>query len=286
VHNGNEWQNFAPLRLRFFFIPLHLNMPLIMRFAYRSIALLIIIGGFLTSCNRRAQFLYMNNAGAEVLKTQIPSPYLLKPGDVLYVQILTQNQNISNLFNNRGFTSTTASSMFTSEASYYLYGYSINDTGAIHLPIIGKISVSNQTLEQARETIQKEVEKYLNDGLAVVKLLSYKVTVLGEVKRPGIYTNFKDNLTLFEALGMAGDLGDYAERSSVRVIRQTPEGLKTIRINLHDKDILASEAYYLLPNDMVIVEPRNGKVFSMNSPNISIFLSIISTTLLLLRYFQ
>jgi polysaccharide export outer membrane protein len=257
-----------------------------MRFAYRSIALLIIIGGFLTSCNRRAQFLYMNNAGAEVLKTQIPSPYLLKPGDVLYVQILTQNQNISNLFNNRGFTSTTASSMFTSEASYYLYGYSINDTGAIHLPIIGKISVSNQTLEQARETIQKEVEKYLNDGLAVVKLLSYKVTVLGEVKRPGIYTNFKDNLTLFEALGMAGDLGDYAERSSVRVIRQTPEGLKTIRINLHDKDILASEAYYLLPNDMVIVEPRNGKVFSMNSPNISIFLSIISTTLLLLRYFQ
>ena len=123
----------------------------------------------------------------------------------------------------------------------------------------------------------------MTDGLAVVKLLSYKITVLGEVKRPGVYTNFKDNLTLFEAIGLAGDFTDFGERSNVLVVRQTPDGLVTYRVNLHDKAIVASEAYHLLPNDMVIVEPRKGKIAALNTPNISIVLSTISTLALVLN---
>ncbi|MHC1703435.1 MAG: polysaccharide biosynthesis/export family protein [Tenuifilaceae bacterium] len=252
----------------------------------RSFFLLTILVVVLSSCNRRAQLLYMNNIGYENLITQPVSPYLLKPGDVLYVQILTQDPNVSNLFNNRGFSGGAATNIFSSEVSYYLYGYSLSDSGQIHLPVLGKLIVGGLTIDQARERIQNETQKYLTDGLAVVKLLSYKVTVLGEVKRPGSFTNFKDNLSIFEAIAMAGDLADYGERSTVMVVRQTPDGVKSFRVNLHDKSIINSEAYYLLPNDMIIVEPRKGKIFSMNSPNISMYISILTTTLLLINYFK
>ena len=239
----------------------------------------------LSSCNRKAQLLYVNNIGNENLKTQAIPIYTLKPGDVLYIQILTQDPNISNLFNNKGIGSAaSATNMFMNDASQYLYGYSVSDSGYVQLPVLGNIKVSGLSINQATESIQKSTSKYLTDGIAVVKLLSYKITVLGEVKRPGVFTNFKDNLTIFEGLGFAGDLTDYAERTNVLLMRQTPDGVKTIRLNLQDKNILFSEAYYLVPNDMVVVEPRKGKLFSMNQPNVSLYLSIISTTLLLMNF--
>jgi len=239
-----------------------------------------------SSCNKRAQLLYVNGIGNEKLNTQNPSPYTLKSGDVLYVQILTQDPNVSNLFNNRGFSGASATNLFSSDASFYLYGYSVNDSGAIRLPVFGKIPVGGLTIQQAQDLIQTETDKQLNDGLAVVKLLNYKITVLGEVNRPGVYTNFKDNISIFEGLAMAGDLTVYAERNKIILVRQTNDGVKTIRVNLQDKNIINSEAFYLVPNDMIIAEPRKGKIFSMNSPNISIYLSIISTTLLLLNVFK
>ena len=109
---------------------------------------------------------------------------------------------------------------------------------------------------------------------------------MGEVKSPGVKTNLKDNLTIFEGLGLAGDLTDYAQRTNVLLMRQTPDGVKSVRVNLQDKNLLFSEAYYLVPNDILVVEPRKGKLFSMNSPNISIYLSIITTTLLMINYLK
>jgi len=248
--------------------------------------LLLIVAAilFLSSCNKRAQLLYINNIANENLKTPKIPEYTLKPGDVLYVQIITQDPNVSNLFNNKGLGNSIQSNMFTNEATTYLYGYSISDSGYIHLPVLGKIHIENQTIESCRNLIQQQTEKYLKDGIAVVKLLSYKVTVLGEVKKPGVYTNLKDNLTIFEGLGLAGDLTDYGQRDNVLLLRQTNDGVKTIRVNLQDKNLLFSEAYYLVPNDILVVEPRKGKLFSMNSPNIAIYLSIVSTTLLLINY--
>lgn len=240
----------------------------------------------LASCNKRTQMLYISNISNETLKTPKIPDYTLKPGDVLYIQIITQDPTVSSLFNNRGMGNAMQTTMFGSESANYLYGYSVSDSGTIQLPVFGKLKLSDLTINQSRNLIQQETEKYLKDGIAVVKLLSYKVTILGEVKSPGVKTNLKDNLTIFEGIGLAGDLTDFAERTNVLLMRQTPEGVKTIRVNLQDKNILFSEAFYLVPNDMLVVEPRKGKLFTMNSPNISIYLSIISTTLLLFNYIR
>lgn len=245
---------------------------------------LILLVVLLSSCNKRAQLLYINNINNENLKTPNIPQYKLKSGDLLYIQIITQDPTISSLFNNRGLGGVTQASMFNGESANYLFGYSISDSGYIQLPVLGKMKLVDLTIDQSREVIQKQTEKFLSDGIAVVKLLSFKVTILGEVKHPGVFTNLKDNLTIFEGLGLAGDLSDYALRTNVLLMRQTPDGVKTIRVNLQDKNILFSEAYYLVPNDILLVEPRKGKLFNMNAPNIAVSLSIITTTLLLINF--
>jgi polysaccharide export outer membrane protein len=110
------------------------------------------------------------------------------------------------------------------------------------------------------------------------------VTVLGEVSRPGSYTNFNNQLTVLEAIGMAGNVTDFGNRTRVMVVRPTPEGTKTYRINLQDKDLLTSDAYFLLPNDIVIVEPMKIKPFQVNIPTMALFLSGISTLILVISF--
>jgi polysaccharide export outer membrane protein len=114
--------------------------------------------------------------------------------------------------------------------------------------------------------------------------------VIGEVRSPATYVNYNNYLTVLEAIGRAGGVGDFGNRDRVLVVRATERGTKTFRLNLQDKKILASEAYFLLPNDVVIVEPMRQKIFNLNLPTIAFFmsttLSAITTTLLLINYFE
>jgi polysaccharide export outer membrane protein len=249
-----------------------INIPII-------ILLLLVV---FSSCNRKAQLTYMNNIGAENLNIKPAISYLLKPGDLLYVQIQTQDEKISKYFNNQSSNNTT---QLQNEASQFLFGYSVSDSGLIQLPMLWHLKVGGLTINQTRELIQNETNKFLNDGIALVKLLSYRITVLGEVKSPGIKTNSKDYLTIFEGLALAGDFTDFANRSNVLLVRQTPEGVKSTRIDLHDKNIIFSDYYYLLPNDMLFIEPRKGKVLNLNAPNVNFWVSLLTTTLVIISFF-
>ncbi|QKG78795.1 polysaccharide biosynthesis/export family protein [Tenuifilum thalassicum] len=247
---------------------------------------LIIIATLIASvsCNRKAQLVYLNDVTNETLGAIKAPVYLIKPGDVLSIQIYTQDPNISQLFNLANTQNTNAS--YNTEISSYISGFSVNDSGQVNLPVIGKVKISELSVRDAQESIQQAANKYLKDALVVVKLLSFRVTVLGEVKLPGTYTNYKDNLNIFEAIGMAGDLTDFGERSNVLVLRNTPQGVKTFRMNLQDKNIVTSEGFFLQPNDTVIVEPRKGKVMALNTPNIQLILSTLTTVLLFLNFLK
>jgi polysaccharide export outer membrane protein len=99
------------------------------------------------------------------------------------------------------------------------------------------------------------------------------------VKAPGTYVNNSDFLTVFEAIGRAGGLDDFGDRSKLFVIRTVDKETKTYNLNLQDKKILSSTGYFLLPNDIVIVQPRGQKIFTMNLPTISFILTTVSSTL-------
>jgi len=243
------------------------------------------------SCTSQKELTYLNNL--DTLKVQQFFPmerpdYKIQKQDILYVDIFTMNREMNELLNASAQRS--SSNLYRDPSSIYVFGYTVSDSGFISLPMLGDIFVYGQTVEQIKHNIQQHANKYLKDATINVKLLTFKFTVIGEVNNPGTYTNFNNQLTVLEAISMGGDITDYGNRKNVLVLRPTKEGTFTFRIDLQDKGLLQSEGYYLLPNDIVIVEPIESKPFSLNLPTyafiITTLFSTISTTLVLITFFN
>jgi polysaccharide biosynthesis/export protein len=253
---------------------------------------LILIFVMLSGCTSQQKLAYLNNlsetGGEELFTMEIPD-YKLQPRDILYITIkaMTPDGTI------KDFLTPIQSSQYISsgqgESGGYLYGFEINSEGNIILPVVGEIKVVDFTLEETRKILQVKTEEVFKDATIECKLLSFKFTVIGEVRAPGSYVNYNNYLTVLEAIGRAGGIGDYGRRDKVLVVRPTDNGTRTFNLNLQDKNLLASEAYFLLPNDVIIVEPLNQKIFNLNLPTIAFVittvLSTITTTLLLIDYF-
>ena len=215
--------------------------------------------------------------------------YRVKYRDVLYVDVktLTPEGKIENaLQQNIMMTSSYAQG----ESSAYLMGYNIDMEGNILLPVIGEINVAGQTLPEIRNTVQQEVDSVLNHAYVDVKLLGYKFTVMGEARNPGTFVNYNDYMTVLDAVGRAGGVSDFGHRDRILVVRSNPEGSKTYRLDLKDKNLLSSEAYFMQPNDVIIIEPLSQKIFYQNLPTLTFIITtitgVLTTTLLLIDYFN
>ncbi|MFZ5940812.1 MAG: polysaccharide biosynthesis/export family protein [Bacteroidota bacterium] len=246
---------------------------------------------FFTSCATHQQLTYLQDIDESGTENFFPldrPDYRIQYQDILYIRFYTLNAEINEMLNGSNQVSTTQ--LFNNEAGYYINGYNVNDSGYVTVPIIGDIQVTGMTLDEARKEIQKKAAVYLKDATVIVKLLSFKFSVIGEVNRPGTYRNLNNQLTVLEAISMAGDITDYGDRSRVLVLRPADNGTRTYRIDLKSKDLLSSEAFFLLPNDLVIVEPVDQKILQLNLPTISLmvtaFFSTVSMTLLILNYLK
>ena len=242
------------------------------------------------SCSTTEQLTYLKDideAGPESFFPLEKPEYRIQKQDILYVRFITLNEEMNSILNMETGRQTTQ--MFQNETSLFINGYTVNEEGNISIPIVGKVNVVGKTIDEATAEIEARSAEYLKDAALVVKLLSFKFSVLGEVTRPGTFRNFNNQLTVLEAIAMAGDITDHGDRERILVLRPTKEGTKTYRINLKKKDVLASEAFFLLPNDIVIVEALESKIFKLNIPTYSFVLttmfSTISTTLLIIRFF-
>jgi len=260
-----------------------------MKTILRNILLISVIG---SSCTSQQKLAYLNNlpetGGEEIFTMDIPD-YKIQHRDILYITIkaMTPDGSITDFLSTMRGTGT--SSYAQSEAGQYLYGYDVSSSGDILLPVLGTLRVAESTLEEARAIIQDATNKHFNNATVECKLLSYKFTVIGEVKAPGTYINYNNYLTVLEAIGRAGGVNDYGRRDKLLVVRPIAGGTKTYTLNLQDKAILSSEAYFLLPNDVVIVEPEAKKIFNLNLPTFSFIIttatSLLTSTLLLINYF-
>ena len=216
--------------------------------------------------------------------------YKIQNRDILYITAKTMNPdgNIVDIL--KGPEAVSGISLMESESSVFLNGYDVKPDGNIILPLIGTIHVEGKTLEEIRGALQEEFNKKYKNAVAECKILSFKFTVIGEVNLPGTYVNYNNYLTVLEAIGRAHGIGDYGDRHKIIVVRPFERGSKTYTLNLQDKKILTSEAYFLLPNDVVIVQPKGQKIFNMNLPTISFIIgtvtSTVTMTLLLIYYFK
>jgi len=254
---------------------------------------IIIISITAFSCTSQKDLAYLTNlpetGGEQFFPTDIPD-YKIQHRDILYITIkaMTPDGTIQDFLATSGGRTGT-SYYASSEAGQYLYGYDVSQEGEILIPVLGTIKVGGSTLEEARKIVQDVTDRHFNNATVECKLLSFKFTVIGEVRAPGTYINYNNYLTALEAVGRAGGIGDYGRRDQLLVVRPVEGGTKTYTLNLQDKAILSNEAYFLLPNDVVIVQPQDKKIFNLNFPTFSAILasatSILSTTLLLINYF-
>jgi len=156
--------------------------------------------------------------------------------------------------------------------------YIVDRDGYINYPVIGRISLAGSTISQATEQIRNSVSNYIKDPVINLKIMSFKVTVLGEVMRPGVVPVTQGRISILDAIGATGDLTIFGDRKNVLLVRENDNGkLNCIRFDLTSSDIFASPYYYLQQNDKIIVESNKTKQLeSKYSPANNYKLSIFS----------
>lgn len=238
--------------------------------------LIMIIVVAVSSCYSKKELVYLQNKEfSSLYPTQIKNrrpEYKIQPNDVLHVNIQNPDTETYSFFN---IGNQEMGPRGGSEAVLYLIGHSVNQEGNISIPLLGNIKVANLTLEEATNMIQNEVDKYLKNSSVSVKLVSFKVSVLGEVKSPGYYYVFNAQCTVLEALGLAGDMTASGNRKDVKLVRQTENGVEVILLDLTSADLMNSKYYYMLPNDVLYVEPTREQVSRLNFQPIGIGLSAL-----------
>ncbi len=206
--------------------------------------------------------------------------YRVHKGDNLYIKVNTLEDK------NNYFDDPSGTGNYYTESAIYLNSYTVNDSGYVEFPLIGKVMVDNLTIVEIQKELQELVNEYIKNTVVIVKLANFRISMLGEFKNPGKYVVYQDKINLFEAIAMAGDMTDFARRNQLLLIRQSESGQKTRRLNLNDYSIMESEYFYLMPNDIVYVEPLKGKQFAFSEFPYVLILTTITTTLLFLDYFN
>lgn len=252
--------------------------------------LTVVSVALLFSCQNSKDLIYMKNTTNNEIIPSLPdsiTEYAVKPGDILYVSIKSMNADVNALFNpEEGMSQQTYSSYqkFITPQGAYLYGYEVNKDGNLRLPMLGLIPVEGNTQTEIEAIVQQRADKYLKDAIVKVKLLNYMVTVIGEVKNPGVYYNYNNKFTLLSVLSMANGNTDFTNIKRVTIIRPQENGEKVIKLDLSNKDSWMSNAFYLYPNDYVLVEPAKSKNIELNSRTFSIAFSSISIMIAVLGF--
>ncbi len=235
-----------------------------------------------SSCSTPLQeLIYLNGLEAGVTYEHGPQPeeYKIQPNDQLFIQVISDdpsNAAFLNLINSQS-----SYGSYSSSNSFELITYLVDEEGQINYPQLGNLNVGGKTTSEVHDMIQEEVDKYLESAAVFVKLVNRTVTVLGEVKSPGQKTMVKNQLTIFEALGSAGDITDYGNRQDVKIIRELTEGKHVEELDLTDPDLIYSPYYYILPHDIVYVEHKT-KVYGAKNLSYSVPFSISASLISIL----
>ncbi len=237
--------------------------------------------GLSSSCvtQRKVEYLQdMNNNVKAFNEAEFPD-YKLKSNDELLIQVNSLDEAATSVFTKGMEQAYNVGIIQPYGAS--LMSHSIDKDGFLLLPVIGKILVKDKTLSEVSVILKDSLNYILNQPVVSVKLVNRYVSVLGEVNNAGHFPFSQDKLSIYDAIGLAGDISDYGNRSSVILIRN--ENGENIRINLNltSSDILTSGYYNLRPNDILYVKPLREKFWGMRQFPFSIVLSAITTGLLI-----
>lgn len=250
----------------------------------QKIILFIVISFSFESCSGSKDLSYMKDIDkSEMNSTVLNKGSQIQVGDQLGIWISAQdmdavapfNQNIIGI-NNAQF-SQPSSNIQQSQMGGQIPTYLVQTNGTIRFPIIGELYAIGLTVEEFQQNLTQKMEKYIKNPSVQVRILNYKITILGEVNQPGTYTIPDGQATILSALGLAGDLTKYAVRKDVLLVRNENGKMSKQRIDLTSKSFIDSPYYFLKQNDVIYVNPNKTIARQANlDPNNGIYLSLVS----------
>jgi polysaccharide export outer membrane protein len=254
--------------------------------------LYLLVGVFiLSSCGvQYKQVPYFQNLlDSGVLEEDISNYSVLRiqKADILAITVSSLNIEASAIFNMGNTSSIQNNNTASINPASTANGFMVDQNGFIQLPLVGPISVAGLTTAAARELIQAKLTPFLKEPVVSLKLINFRISVLGDVARPGVYPVQNEQVSISEALSMAGDLTITAIRNNVLLVREIDGKRQFVRLDLQKKEIFSSPYYYLQNNDVLYVQPSNAKYASVDASyrNVSIILSALSVIALLITQF-
>lgn len=219
-----------------------------MRVSTAFIALLILA----TACVPYKEVLYMSDLteAESPLNIVDAAEVALQPGDLLEINISSISLETNAYFLKPGSDTDTKSGANT---------YQVTSEGSVDLPLIGMVKLAGLTPSSAEELLRDRLTEYLQKPTVNVRLVSFQITVLGEVKMPGVYSMPAGKANVLEALATSGDITLYGQRSNVLLIRNFGDDKRSVRLDLRSSDFLLSENYHLQNNDVLYVPPSRGR---------------------------
>ena len=233
------------------------------KFYYSHMMAFVVAALLLSACGSSEKVIYLENSNKVNFEaSKVLFDARIMPKDVLSITVSTINPDASKPFN-LIVPTVVAGEITTTTTQPVMQSYLVNNDGTIDYPIVGVIKVAGLTKTECEAMILEKIRPYMADSekpIVTVRMSSYSISVLGEVKTPGSFPVSREKINVFEALAMAGDMTIYGVRDRVRLIREDATGKKEIHLlDLTDANVINSPYYYLQQNDIVYVEPSNIK---------------------------
>jgi polysaccharide export outer membrane protein len=246
-------------------------------YCYRVSVVTLIM--FMVSCVPVSKLSYFNDINElEEPAINPRTQKLIMPFDKIYIKVLSIDLQTSEIFN------TTEEMRSGSYGGTSIIGYLVDEKGNINFPFVGDINVGSLTTAKAALKIQKALSDYVSNTSVIVKYVDNQISIIGEVNRQGVFDFNQDKLNIYEALALGGGLTRYGDRKKVILIRHEGEKIMHYRLNLSDSKISTKDYYYILPNDVILVEPLKTISSSYSNITYTTVLSSITTLIAILLF--
>ena len=260
--------------------------------------IVLLCGTFFTSCIKHSELISLNGESKEIKNGEgvIDSvaynelhayeAYKIQPFDQLMIKVNAFDGSTEEYLN-REFS---GGNVFSREITYdpaslYFNSYTVDEDGQITLPLIGDVKISEKSIADVKRQLDEAYKPHLKLVSTSVKLANMRITVFGEVNRPGVHYLYNEKNTLLDAISMAGDITDFGNRKKVKLIRLTEKGSETVFLDLNKSDFIGTEYYYIQPYDVIYIEPTKFKSRDRSSRVAGVVVSAISAGAVILSFF-
>jgi polysaccharide biosynthesis/export protein len=226
--------------------------------------LMLVFIALFSSCVSQKDVTYFQpfDKATDLQQIELPNKYInyLQSGDILSIVVNSLSPEATAMFNPYADFQVTRNQTAQSNSPQPATGYLVDEEGNIALPLVGKIKVAGLSTKEATDVISKKLEHFLVSPTVNVRIINFKISILGEVVRPSVYTIPNERITLPEAISLAGDLTIFGKRNNILIVREIDGKREFGRVSLNSRELFTSPFYYLRSNDVIYVEPVKGRI--------------------------